>query len=67
MFLAIVKCNVRLTIVGVPNMVDYKNENDLVPHNGEDVEDVEYDDDFYAPPNEGTKNNKENNANIGPT
>jgi hypothetical protein len=48
-------------------MVDYKNENDLVPHNGEDVEDVEYDDDFYAPPNEGTKNNKENNANIGPT
>jgi hypothetical protein len=30
-FLGIVRCNIRLTIVGVPNMANYQNEGDLVP------------------------------------
>jgi hypothetical protein len=43
----------RLTIMGVPNIVDCKNDDDLVLQNGEeDIEGVKYDDidNNFCPP-----------------
>ncbi len=51
-FLGTIWCNMQLIVMGVPNMADYENEDDLVPYNGKkNVEDVEYNDidDDFAP------------------
>jgi len=63
-----IRHNIRLAIVGLPNMVDCENEDDIVVQNGEeDIEDANYDDiddDLCPPPYEGTRANKEDNVNI---